>query len=102
MKNFKFTTTFSSIIKSVIPEEKDKYLAIASLGRNGTAQVADLINHMGGIPVRNFSGGQVVDPTKETLKMGGDFIREQNIEIKLADQLRNSKIVAAHIETAQF
>ena len=54
-------------------------LAIASLGRNGTAQVADLINHMGGIPVRNFSGGQVVDPTKETLKMGGDFIRDQNI-----------------------
>ena len=34
---------------------------------------------MGGIPVRNFSGGQVVDPTKETLHMGGDFIREQNI-----------------------
>ncbi len=54
-------------------------LAIASLGRNGTAQVADLINHMGGIPVRNFSGGQVVDPTKETLKMGGDYIRDQNI-----------------------
>ena len=55
-------------------------LAIQSLGRNGTAQVADLINHMGGIPVRNFSGGQVVDPTQDTLKMGGDFIREQNTE----------------------
>jgi len=55
-------------------------LAIASLGRNGTAQVADLINHMGGLPVRNFSGGQLVDPTKETLKMGGDFIREQTLE----------------------
>ena len=54
-------------------------MATASLGRNGTAQVADLINHMGGIPVRNFSGGQVVDPAKETLKMGGDFIRDQNI-----------------------
>tara|TARA_R100000808_G_scaffold11976_1_gene30268 strand:- start:3637 stop:5385 length:1749 start_codon:yes stop_codon:yes gene_type:complete len=35
MKNFKFTTTFSSIIKSVIPEEKDKYLAIASLADIG-------------------------------------------------------------------
>ncbi len=55
-------------------------LAIASLGRNGTAQVADLINHMGGLPVNNFSGGQLVDPSQETLKMGGDFIREQNIE----------------------
>jgi len=55
-------------------------LAIASLGRNGTAQVADLINHMGGIPVRNFSGGQQVDPTDEAFRMGGDFIREQNLE----------------------
>ena len=31
MNDFKFTTTFSSIIKSVISEEKDKYLALASL-----------------------------------------------------------------------
>ena len=31
MNDFKFTTTFSSIIKSVISEDKDKYLALASL-----------------------------------------------------------------------
>ncbi len=31
MKEFKFTTTFSSIVKPLVTEEKDKYLALASL-----------------------------------------------------------------------
>ena len=31
MKDFKFTTTFSSVVKPLIPEEKDKYLSLASL-----------------------------------------------------------------------
>ena len=57
----------------------DDDAAIKSLGRNGTAQVADIINHLGGLPVRNFGNGQVVARDKETLKMGGDYIREQNI-----------------------
>ncbi len=54
----------------------DDDAAIKSLGRNGTAQVVDIINHLGGLPVRNFSNGQVVDRDKGMLKMGGDFIRE--------------------------
>ena len=29
--NFKYTTTFSSVIKPLVSEEKDKYLALASL-----------------------------------------------------------------------
>jgi aldehyde:ferredoxin oxidoreductase len=53
--------------------------AIAALNSRGTAMVADVTNHMGGLPVRNFSKGQLVDREKETLKMGGEFIREQNI-----------------------
>ena len=31
MKNWKYTTTFSSVIKPVVSEEKDKYLALASM-----------------------------------------------------------------------
>ena len=31
MKDFKFTTTFSSIVRPLVAEEKDKYLALASL-----------------------------------------------------------------------
>ncbi len=31
MNDFKFTTTFSSVVKPLIPEEKDKYLSLASL-----------------------------------------------------------------------
>jgi aldehyde:ferredoxin oxidoreductase len=54
--------------------------AAQNLGRQGTALVADLTNLLGGLPVRNFSGGQLVDPKEERLKMGGDFIREQNLE----------------------
>ena len=46
----------------------------------GTALMADTQNYLGGLPVRNFSAGQLVDPDKEVLKMGGEFIREQNLE----------------------
>ncbi len=31
MKNHKYTTTFSAVIKPVVSEEKDKYLALASM-----------------------------------------------------------------------
>lgn len=31
MKEFKYKTSFSSIIKPIVSEEKDKYLAMASL-----------------------------------------------------------------------
>ncbi|NQU61849.1 MAG: aldehyde ferredoxin oxidoreductase [Rhodospirillales bacterium] len=50
-----------------------------AMGRNGTAQVADLTNHLGGFPTNNFSKGQVISREEGTLKLGGDFIREQNI-----------------------
>lgn len=46
----------------------------------GTMGMADFTNHIGGLPVRNFSSGQLVDTNKETFKMGADFIRPQNIE----------------------
>ena len=45
----------------------------------GTAMVTDLTNHIGGLPVNNFTSGRLVDTDKETLKMGGTFIREQNM-----------------------
>lgn len=46
----------------------------------GTMAMADYTNHIGGLPVRNFSAGQLVDTLEETFKMGADFIRPQNIE----------------------
>lgn len=45
----------------------------------GTASMADHMNHMGGLPVRNFSNGRLVDTNHDTFKMGGDYIRQQNI-----------------------
>ena len=53
---------------------------IANYRDTGTAMMADTMNHMGGLPVRNFSNGQLVDTNIEPLKMGGDFIRAQNIQ----------------------
>lgn len=53
--------------------------AVQNLGAKGTALVADVMNGMGGLPVRNFSGGQLVDTRQERMRMGGDFIREQNM-----------------------
>ena len=52
---------------------------IDSYKRFGTAMMADYMNHVGGLPVRNFSAGRLVDTDRETMKMGGDFLREQNI-----------------------
>ncbi len=46
----------------------------------GTAFVADMANHIGGLPVRNFSSGRLVDTEQERLKLGGEYIREQNLE----------------------
>ncbi len=45
----------------------------------GTASMADFTNYIGGLPVRNFSSGQLVG-TEERLKMGGDYIRELTLE----------------------
>ena len=55
--------------------------ATQNLGARGTAMVADVINHLGGLPVANFRDGAQVDTSSgEVLKIGGDYIREQNIE----------------------
>ena len=53
--------------------------AIQAFQQTGTAMVADYTNHVGGIPVRNFSGGQAVDTETGEFKLGGDFLREQNL-----------------------
>jgi aldehyde:ferredoxin oxidoreductase len=53
---------------------------IESYNKLGTAMMADYMNHVGGLPVRNFSSGRIVDTDKEVMKMGGDFIRQQNTE----------------------
>jgi aldehyde:ferredoxin oxidoreductase len=53
---------------------------VRNLNTLGTAYVADFTNHMGGLPVRNFSDGRLVDTNIEPMKMGGDYIRQQNLE----------------------
>ncbi len=61
-------------------EKLEKEVAVQTMKSLGTAMMADITNHMGGLPVNNFSNGQLVDPSVATLKMGGDYIRELNIE----------------------
>jgi len=53
--------------------------AIHNFQNIGTAMMADYTNHVGGLPVKNFSVGRAVDTDKEVFKMGGDALREQNI-----------------------
>ncbi|HSB60106.1 MAG TPA: aldehyde ferredoxin oxidoreductase C-terminal domain-containing protein [Vicinamibacteria bacterium] len=46
----------------------------------GTMGMADLQNALGGLPVRNFSAGQLVDTSKgEKFKMGGEYISQLNV-----------------------
>ena len=51
---------------------------IESFTKYGTAMMGDFTNKIGGLPTRNFSSGRIVDPSQETLKLGGDFIHDQN------------------------
>jgi aldehyde:ferredoxin oxidoreductase len=45
----------------------------------GTMGMADLQNYLGGLPVRNFSAGQMADTAAgETFKMGGEYITQLN------------------------
>ncbi len=53
--------------------------AVETMKTLGTAFMADVQNHMGGLPVRNFSEGRLVDTEREPMKMGGQFLREQNL-----------------------
>ncbi len=52
---------------------------VAALKELGTAYVADVTNLLGGLPVNNFSSGQLVKPGDGVLKMGGDYIRGLNL-----------------------
>jgi aldehyde:ferredoxin oxidoreductase len=45
----------------------------------GTAMMGDFTNRVGGLPVRNFSAGQLVAAGQGPLKLGGDHIRERNL-----------------------
>lgn len=53
--------------------------AVQNMRKNGTAYVGDFTNHIGGLPVRNFTAGRLVDTAVEPLKLGGDYIRAQNM-----------------------
>jgi len=48
-------------------------------GAIGTMAMGDFTNYIGGMPVNNFAAGQQIDANSEPFKMGGDFIREQNL-----------------------
>ena len=52
--------------------------AIESFKRFGTAAVGDFTNYVGGLPVRNFSAGQLT-PDKDAFLLGGANIRERNL-----------------------
>lgn len=54
--------------------------AIHNFQNIGTAMMADYTNHVGGLPVKNFSVGRAVDTDNETFRLGGDALREQNLE----------------------
>jgi len=54
--------------------------AIDAFRKLGTAMVGDFTNKIGGLPTRNFSAGTLVEKDQGPFKLGGQFIREQNVE----------------------
>ncbi|NQV54922.1 MAG: aldehyde ferredoxin oxidoreductase, partial [Rhodospirillales bacterium] len=57
----------------------DEDKAIDAFRKFGTAMVGDFTNKVGGLPTRNFSAGTFVGKDDGPLKLGGTFIREQNL-----------------------
>ncbi len=51
---------------------------VQAMKKYGTAMMADYTNHVGGLPTRNFSSGQVISKEEGRLEVGGDFIHELN------------------------
>src|SRR3990167_530513 len=56
-----------------------KDAAIDMFKRVGTAAMGDFTNRIGGLPVRNFSAGRLVETAQGPFKLGGDYIRETNM-----------------------
>lgn len=65
-------------ITKTYAKKLDEQDAVRNLKERGTALVADLTNHVGALPVNNFTIGQLVKSGTEPLRVGGDFIRDQN------------------------
>ncbi|NQV48656.1 MAG: aldehyde ferredoxin oxidoreductase [Rhodospirillaceae bacterium] len=57
----------------------DEQPAVQNMKALGTAMVGDFTNHIGGLPVNNFSRGSQVDDGLETFTMGGQHIRDVNV-----------------------
>ncbi|HJO74480.1 MAG TPA: aldehyde ferredoxin oxidoreductase C-terminal domain-containing protein [Rhodospirillales bacterium] len=79
MPTFSDRKKLMSAVKDYSAQIRDDAAAQA-MGRNGTMQVSDLTNHLGGLPVNNFTSGQQADTANEVHKMGGDYIRDLNNE----------------------
>jgi phage shock protein A len=104
MKNHKYTTTFSSVIKPVVSEDKDKYLALASMVElEKFLPEVDIEKNVDLLPVafnafvanRVNKNGDVVD-TETAVAMHDNFINKPiNIE-------HNRKSIVGTILTAGF
>jgi len=104
MKNYKYTTTFSSVVKPIVSEEKDKYLALASMVElEKFLPEVDIEKNVDLLPVafnafvanRVNKNGDVVD-TETAIAMYENFINKPiNIE-------HNRKSVVGTILTAGF
>ena len=104
MKNHKYTTTFSSVIKPVVSEDKDKYLALASMVElEKFLPDVDIEKNVDLLPVafnafvanRVNKNGDVVD-TETAVAMHDNFVNKPiNIE-------HNRKSIVGTILTAGF
>ncbi|MBW7882310.1 MAG: aldehyde ferredoxin oxidoreductase [Caldilineaceae bacterium] len=69
----------TSSIKDYVKMLRADSIVMNFYNKVGTMGMADFQNYLGGLPVRNFSAGQVADVSQgEQFKMGGDYIGELN------------------------
>lgn len=70
-KNMETIRTYAKLIQAD-PAIQSTYTPI------GTMSMADYTNHVGGIPVNNFTLGAQVNDAEETFTMGGTYVTELN------------------------
>ncbi len=65
-------------VKTYASKLRESPLITKFFAEVGTMGMADFTNLIGGLPVRNFTSGQLVNPKEGQFKMGGDYIAELN------------------------
>ena len=78
MPSFVDRKSVTKSVRTYASKLRDNSVITEFFAKIGTMGMADFTNLIGGLPVRNFTSGQLVNPKEGLFKMGGDYIAPLN------------------------